>query len=137
MEPRHIAYSPFSRGAGTLTEFNADEDDWAPLEKVLPLEWCAGFMFMGCWGDIRLYKHGFTRYYLNLDSKSRAYAYVGERYVRTNLECAIERVFEGIEEMGETRSSAFDDDAIRRRHAALAEAGWTVVSLGHVESEKS
>ncbi len=120
-----------------MRERRADEVDWAPREKVLPLEWCAGFMFMGYWGDVRLYKHGFTRYYLNLDSKCRAYAYIGERYVRSNLESAIESVFEGLEEMSETRASAFDDGAIRRRHAALAEAGWTVVSLGLEESEKS
>jgi hypothetical protein len=112
-----------------LREHRADEPDWDPLEKVLPLEWCGGFMFMGYVGEIRLYKHGFTRHYLNLDPECRAYRYTGSTYVRSSLEEAIENVFEGLELMAETRSSVYDDEAIRRKYEALAKAGWTVVSL--------
>jgi hypothetical protein len=58
-----------------MKRFGADRPDWDPLEKVLPLEHCAGFMFMGYPGEIRLYKHGFTRHYLNVDPKGNTYWY--------------------------------------------------------------
>jgi hypothetical protein len=115
--------------ARMLKEHRADELDWDPLEKVLPLKWCAGFMFMGYSGNIRLYKHGFTRHYLNLDPQGNAYNWTGNRYVPMPLKDAIEQVFEGLNEIGESRSSVYDDKAIRRRHEALAKAGWKVVSL--------
>lgn len=115
--------------ARMLKEHRADEPDWEPLEKVLPLKWCAGFMFMGYSGNIRLYKHGFTRHYLNLDPQGNAYNWTGNRYVPMPLKDAIEQVFEGLNEIGESRSSVYDDKAIRRRHEALAKAGWKVVSL--------
>jgi hypothetical protein len=116
-----------------VAEHRADEPDWEPLHRALPLEWCDGFMFMGYWGDIRLYKHGFTRYYLNLDADGNAYRYTGSCYVPTSLDAAIEHVFDGLEEMGETRSSVWDHRALRRRYEALSRAGWTVVGLGGAE----
>ena len=49
----------------------ADAPDWEPLERVLPAEHCAGFVWMGLApGGIRLYKHGLTRRYLNLYPRS-------------------------------------------------------------------
>jgi hypothetical protein len=112
-----------------LEEHRAHDLDWEPLEKALPLKWCAGFMFMGYSGEIRLYKHGFTRHYLNLDPKGNAYRWTGEGYVRMPLKEAIKQVFAGLEKMGETRASVYDDNAIRRRYEALAQAGWNVVQL--------
>ncbi|MFN2488870.1 MAG: hypothetical protein ABR529_03850 [Actinomycetota bacterium] len=117
-----------------LEERRAHEPDWDPLEKVLPFEWCGAFMFMGYSGDVRLYKHGFTRRYLNLDAAGKPYRWTGRRYVPTSLEGALEHAFDGLEDMGETRTSVYDDEAIRRRYEALAQAGWKVVSLGPVES---
>ena len=80
------------------------EPDWAPLENAIPYEWCGGFMFMGYVDDIRLYKHIHTRHYLNLDSKGWTYRYTGGGYVRTSFEAAIEHVFDGLAELGVTRS---------------------------------
>jgi hypothetical protein len=57
------------------------EPDWAPLERVLPQELCADFMWMG-WEvrpygpPIARYKHAVTRRYLNLDEDGGAYRYV-------------------------------------------------------------
>jgi hypothetical protein len=113
-------------------QFHMDEPDWAPLEKALPLKWCAGFMYMGRTGGIHLYKHGFTRHYLNLDSEGNAYRYLpsSDKYVPMNLFEAIEEAFEGIERLGVERSSPYDDEARRRKHEALAEAGWSLISVG-------
>jgi tryptophan-rich sensory protein len=44
--------------AELLRAHGAHEPDWGPLKKVLPLKWCAGFMFMGYSGHVRMYKHG-------------------------------------------------------------------------------
>jgi hypothetical protein len=131
MKSEDIPFEDLQEGwAQILKEHRADEPDWAPLEKVLPSQWCDGFMFMGYCGDIRLYKHGFTRNYLNLDAEGKTYRYTGTSYVPTSFEAAIEHVFEGLEEMGETRSSVYDAAAIRRKHEALRKAGWTFLSLG-------
>lgn len=113
------------------------EPDWTPLEAVLPLEHCAGFMFMGYatagrGTRIRLYKHGITRRYLMLDERCRPYTYTerGE-YVAWpyGLESAIDRAFEGIEQLDATRSTAYDDVYIAERDAALAAAGWRVITM--------
>ena len=80
----------------------ADTPDWEPLELVLPVEHCAGFMWMGlATGGIRLYKHGITRRYLNLyldpGGEVIAYCYTGNGYVRMPLVEAIEAAFAGID----------------------------------------
>jgi hypothetical protein len=112
-----------------MKRYGADRPDWDPLEKVLPLEHCAGFMFMGYSGAIRLYKHGFTRHYLNVDPDGHTYWY-NERldsYYRIAKELAIEYVFEGLEEAGVKRSTPYDAKARRKKDEALKEAGWTMV----------
>jgi hypothetical protein len=82
------------------------EPDWAPLERVLRIEHCAGFMWMG-WAirpdgpPIAQCKRGITRRYLNLDESGNAYRYVPApeptwcgSHVRIRLELAIDAVFE-------------------------------------------
>jgi hypothetical protein len=135
MKPEDFPVQALQEGwSDILKEARAHEPDWTPLEKVLPLKWCGGFMFMGYSGDIRLYKHGFTRNYLNLDAEGKTFRYTVRGYVPTSFEAAIEHVFDGLEETGETRSSVYDDAAVRRKHEALKEAGWTVLSLSPDES---
>jgi hypothetical protein len=114
-----------------MKDYEFDNPNWDPLEKVLPLKWCAGFMWMGATQGIHLYKHGFTRRYLNLDGRGNAYRYLGtgNRYARMDLGEAIEVVFEGLEEMRKTRESPYDDDAVREKHEALAKAGWTTINV--------
>jgi hypothetical protein len=114
-----------------MNDYKFDKPNWAPLEKVMPLKWCPGFMWMAETGGIHLYKHGFTRHYLNLDEEGNAYRYLGppSRYERMDLHEAIEWVFQGLEKMGETRESAYDDDAVRRKHEALTAAGWTTINV--------
>lgn len=113
-----------------LREFRADEPDWDPLESLLPIEWCGSFMFMGYVGEIRLYKHGLTRRYLNIDPQGNTYGYLGsaDAYERIPREKAIDEVFEGLEEMGYTRDghhAAMRADRRRR----MEESGWTIVDL--------
>lgn len=115
-------------------EFFDDEPDWNPLHVVLPLEWCDGFMWMFRVeeGDavIEMYKHGITRRYLMLDQNNRTYLYTGEDHVQIPVAVAVERVFEGIEEMGWTRETAYDEEFVAEKHRLLREAGWTVISTG-------
>jgi hypothetical protein len=78
-------------------QFGAHEPDWEPLEQTL----LGDFMFMGYTDGIRLYKHSFTRRYLNLDEKGRAYRYLGENrgYEQIPLEEGIAHAFEDAEEL--------------------------------------
>lgn len=115
-------------------EFLGDEPDWEPLHVVLPIEWCDGFMWMFRVeeGDvaIEMYKHGITRRYLMLDQHNRAYRYTGESHVQIPVALAVEWVFEGIEEMGWTRETAYDEEFVAEKHRQLREAGWTVITTG-------
>ena len=77
---------------------------------------------------IELYKHGITRRYLNLDQDGGAYEYDGEGYIPVELDFAVERVLEGLEDMGWTRETVYDEAFIARKYAALREAGWTVIT---------
>lgn len=114
----------------------AHEPDWTPLEAALPIEECGGFMFMGYahannGESIRLYKHGITRHYLILDEQVRPYTYTTSGvYVLYpwGLEAAINRAFEGIDQLGATRATSYNEDFRATRDAALAAAGWKVVS---------
>jgi hypothetical protein len=84
-------------------EFLGDDPDWRPLETVLPLEWCDGFMWMyrveQDEANIELYKHGITRRYLNLDQDNKAYRFTGTDYIQIPVGEAIDRVFAGIEDL--------------------------------------
>lgn len=120
--------------------------DWTSLERVLPLRWCGGFMWMQRIESdgltIELYKHGITRRYLNLDRDCGAHRFSGEGYVSISLEGAIDWVFEGIEEMGWSRETNYAQEFVARKNRALSEAGWTVITTGaplisHDEQEHS
>jgi hypothetical protein len=113
-------------------EFLGGEPDWEPLHVVLPLEWCDGFMWMFRVeeGDavVEMYKHGITRNYLMLDQHNRAYRYTGDGHVRIPVALAIDHVFAGIEEMGWSRETAYDEEFVAEKHRQLREAGWTVIT---------
>ena len=119
-----------SEMAKALRAQGAHEPDWDPLEKTIPYEWCGSFMFMGYSGAIRLYKHGLTRRYLNIDPEGRTYGYAGNgRYFEIPVEAAIEACYERLEEMGYTRDG--DHQAMREdRYRRIKETGWTTVRLG-------
>ena len=120
-----------------FAKYNQFPPNWKPLEKVLPMEHCDGFMYMGYVDGIHMYKHGFTRHYINLDRKGNAYRYVEttNRYVPIHTDVAIEHVFEGLEEMGLTRASVWDHEAMVLRQKAMADAGWTVINVGPDEDK--
>ena len=121
------------------------DPDWGPLEELLgpcgageggghsP---ACGFMFMGMVagppgsGGIRLYKHGISRRYLNLDERGQAYRYdpLSDSYRPVPLAEALQHVFGPLPEMGESVCTPYDEDYIRRRDEALRRAGFTVLS---------
>lgn len=77
-----------------------DRPLWDPLLKVLLEKTVAQFMFMGevlCERDTRifLYKHIWTRRYLNLDQQGQAYQFrgseQGSHYLPVELSSAIRR----------------------------------------------
>ena len=70
------------------------EPNWRPLEMVLTPGDCENFMYMGRTGEIELYKHRWTRRYLNISSDGeRFYRLVGNAYVEISRGEAIEHVF--------------------------------------------
>jgi hypothetical protein len=114
-----------------LRQHGAHEPDWGPLEKVLPMKWCGGFMFMGYVGKIRLYKHGLTRHYLNADPDGNTYLYDSEfdEYFRVPRKRAIKTVFAGLEEMGYKRTTKCTPEVMAERRRRMEEAGYTVVVM--------
>jgi hypothetical protein len=70
---------------------------WEPLQAVV-LERVREFMFMGQVtgdaGPIYLYKHVWTRRYLNLDQEGKAYRFTGYEYEPRPLDEAIKHVFD-------------------------------------------
>jgi hypothetical protein len=70
------------------------ETNWRPLETALASCDCEDFMYMGCTGEIELYKHRWTRRYLNISSDGRRfYRLVGNEYIEISRGEAIEHVF--------------------------------------------
>jgi hypothetical protein len=114
-----------------MLEAGANEPNWGPLETVLPLKWCGGFMYMGCFDGVHDYKHGLPRRSLQLDDECRAYTYDSkrDRHRQIPLDVAIDHVFEDIEAMGYTRETALTDEVMEERRQRLADAGWTIVTV--------
>lgn len=126
--------------ATVIDRFTAEhigvDPSWHALESVLPIEDCAGFMFMnraeGPQGQtVYCYKHGITRRYLNLDSAGKAFKYNGAGYDPIDLETAINHAFDGIERCGATRTTPYDDAFRAMRNQALADAGYLVLGGGN------
>lgn len=68
--------------------------NWKPLEQVLTREECSTFMYMGCVGTIEIYKHYFTRRYLNIDSESgEFYLYANGSYRKVDRAAALAHVW--------------------------------------------
>ena len=81
--------------------FVDDKPVWEPLEMMLGKDACKDFMYIGKAGLgeiwVFLYKHRFTRRYLNLDGKGNAYAYDCDYekggYKPINFYAAIKHIF--------------------------------------------
>jgi len=109
---------------------NLVESNWKPLEERLGSTRCAGFMFMGRVNGINQYKHGISRQCLFLDDEGRAYEAAGRNGFREiPIEEAIARVEAPLQEMGETLETPYDTAYIRRKDAALREAGFDVLRI--------
>ena len=68
--------------------------DWRPLENAMPSEFCEEFMFMGKATDIVLYKHRFTRRYLNIDAVTgKFYRYSNGGYIEIDRRQALDAVY--------------------------------------------
>jgi len=69
------------------------EPNWIPLELAVPAGELENFMYMGRAGEIELYKHQFTRRYLNIGRNSRKfYQYLDGEYVEIARTAALEHV---------------------------------------------
>ena len=70
-----------------------DEPNWAPLELAVPSGELDNYMYMGRVGEIELYKHRFTRRYLNVSQDGRGfYRYLGGTYVEISKSDALSYV---------------------------------------------
>jgi hypothetical protein len=77
----------------TDIQISVDEPNWEPLERTLPRHECADYMYMGRAGEIELYKHYFTRRYLNIGRDSQTfYRYSEGKYVEVSRAEALEHV---------------------------------------------
>ena len=121
------------------------EPVWAPLEAILPYDWCGGFMFMEgrearvmqdnyAKRPIWSYKHGITRQYLHIGDDLGTYTYradmceIGDPlYMRVNTNFSIERIEMMLAEMGETMTTKFDHDFKAERNRRLIAAGYAVI----------
>ena len=98
--------------------------NWKPLEAKLGAHRCAGFMFMGRLNGINQYKHGISRRYLFLDDEGRAYESAGwDEFREIAFEEALGRVEAPLGVLGATLETPYDAAFIRRKAAALREAG--------------
>ena len=69
------------------------EPNWAPLERAVTVTDLENFMYMGCAGEIELYKHRITRRYLNIGRDSQKfYRYLNREYVEIAQAAALEHV---------------------------------------------
>ena len=106
------------------------EPNWKPLEARLSPARCAGFMFMGSLNGINQYKHGISRQYLLLDDEGRAYQTFGKGEFReVPIAEALARVEAPLIEMGETLETPYDLAYLRRKEAALREAGIELLRI--------
>lgn len=69
------------------------EPNWAPLQAVMAPAELENFMYMGSAGQIELYKHRFTRRYLNIARDAKTfYQYFEGEYVEITRETALDYV---------------------------------------------
>jgi hypothetical protein len=107
------------------------EPDWEPLHKVLPLQWCDGFGFMGYEGEIRIYKQGFTRACLYVDPAGSTYERHDHSFRKIPAALAIEAVFDGLEQFGFTRTTPYNKkNAEKRRKQIERETGIQILTFG-------
>jgi hypothetical protein len=67
--------------------------NWTPLEAIIPFAELETFMYMGNTGEIELYKHRFTRRYLNISRDAQSfYQYRDGGYVEIAREAALAHV---------------------------------------------
>jgi hypothetical protein len=106
------------------------EPNWKPREARLSPARCAGFMFMGRVSGINQYKHGISRRYLILDDEGRAYQAFGRNEFReVPIEEALALVEAPLKELGATLETPYDWAYVRRKEAALREAGIEVFRI--------
>jgi hypothetical protein len=70
-----------------------EEPNWTPLELAVPACELDSFMYMGRAGEVELYKHRFTRRYLNIGRNSQKYyRYLNGEYFEISQAAALEHV---------------------------------------------
>ena len=85
---------------------------------------------MGRANGINQYKHGISRRYLFLDDEGRAYQAAGRNEFReVAVEDALALVEAPLKELGETLETPYDSAYVRRKEAALREAGIEMLRI--------
>ncbi len=107
--------------------------DWRPLEALLGPALIGQFMAMGeatapDGTRVMLYKHGMTRRYLNVSADLRTWQYCNATYRPQSLAAALLNAFTNAEDYGALPSVAYDADFRAKRDAALAAAGYRVIT---------
>ena len=93
-EWRQIDHRRESVVSSDETRIVVGKANWRPLEMLLSALECEDYMHMGRAGDIELYKHRWTRRYLNISSEGRCfYRLAGGTFTETAKDEAIRRVF--------------------------------------------
>jgi hypothetical protein len=83
----------FIRQSAKTHSWEQAEENRQKLELVLPPEECANYMYIGSARDLELYKHRYTRRYLNISTDGRRfYFYAGENYVEVAKSVALDHV---------------------------------------------
>ncbi|OSA95768.1 UNVERIFIED_ORG: hypothetical protein B2H93_04920 [Clostridium botulinum] len=65
---------------------------WINMETYIPEIYWEDLMYMGEVNGISLYKHYFTRNYINVDSKGCFYEYCNNKYILINKDNAINHI---------------------------------------------
>jgi len=87
-------------------------------------------MFMGRVNGINQYKHGISRRYLLLDDDVRTYQlFTRKEFREIPIDEALALVEAPLKAMGERLETPYDSTYVRRKDAALREAGIEVLQI--------
>lgn len=105
------------------------EPNWGPLEAKLGRARCAGFMYMGRFNGLNLYKHGIARLYLVLDDYGQCFAPGESTFGCADFNEELAKIEAALKEVGETLESPYDENYIARKQDAFRRAGLPLLRI--------
>ncbi len=103
--------------------------NWKPLENKLGRTRCVGFMYMGRFNGMHLYKHGIARLYLALDDYGQCFAPGESTFERADFNEELAKIEAALREVGETLESPYDEAYISRKQDAFRRAGLPLLRI--------